>query len=190
MFSYPVLTNYSYSYTGSSYTTPNYYYPSYSYEYSYLFLPTLKTEKQDNSSTNLVTGEVLSFEEVLRKMFITVFSNKPFPKYRVLVNSKESKGIIEFALSGYKKDQIQMKVMNDEPDGCNRVFVKIEPPESEDQQSDYVEVCGNIKSAKLAFGFVLPKYVDVEKAEFVDGLLKIYIYRNIPSGKEVEIKVE
>lgn len=129
-----------------------------------------------------VNGDILSFEEVMKKLLVPI-NTRNFPKYRLLVKD-DGKGnqecIIEFALAGYKKENMDVSLRKNED--VPQLFVTV--ADSERFYDGFVEIDGNLKQSKIAFGITLPKYMDIVSAKFEDGLLIVKFKMNVPEDKK------
>lgn len=143
----------------------------------------------DPNKDKKVNGDILSFDEVMKKLLIPI-NTRNFPKYRLLVK-EDTKGnqecIIEFALAGYKKENIDVSLRKDEE--VPQLFVTVS--DSERFYDGFVEIDGNMKQSKVVFGFNLPKYMDIVSAKFEDGLLIVKLKMNVPEDKRhIKVVVE
>lgn len=110
--------------------------------------------------------------------------NQSFPRYNILENSHQEENstyrvpsfIIELALAGYKKENLNVRVkqhqlrvstkdFDDELDGFKDAEVEIEP-------KYYVK---GITNKSFIWRFALPKDAEVKDVEMVDGILRITV---------------
>ncbi len=147
------------------------------------------TSDSPDEKNKKVNGDILSFDEVMKKLLVPI-NTRNFPKYRLLVK-EDDKGnqecIIEFALAGYKKENIDVSLRKDEE--VPQLFVTVS--DSERFYDGFVEIDGNMKQSKVVFGFNLPKYMDIVSAKFEDGLLIVKLKMNVPEDKRhIKVVVE
>ena len=97
----------------------------------------------------------------------------PFDTYRDGENT-----ILEFALAGYSKDNIEVMVENS--------TLKVSAKKETKQQSENYTHKG-IALRSFEKKFALSEYAVVDKAEFKDGILRIVIATIIPEEKKPKI---
>jgi molecular chaperone IbpA len=95
-----------------------------------------------------------------------------FPPYNV-VRIDDDKLVIEFAVAGFKKDDISITTEK------NVLTVKADKGTDEKK---YVHK--GIAARKFTRSFTLPEYFEVTDAWFEDGILYIDLIRNIPEEKK------
>lgn len=96
-----------------------------------------------------------------------------YPPYNV-VKIDDDKIVMEFAVAGFKKDDISITTEK------NVLSIKAEKPEAEEK--NYLHK--GIAARKFSRAFTLPEYFEVESAGFEDGILYIDLIRNIPEEKK------
>ncbi len=106
------------------------------------------------------------------KVFATTHTSS-YPPYNI-VKIDEDKVVMEFAVAGFKKDDISITTEK------NVLSIKAEKPESEDKKYLYK----GIAARKFSRTFALPEYYEVESAGFEDGILYIDLIKNIPEEKK------
>lgn len=112
----------------------------------------------------------------LAQEFEKVFSNThtaSYPPYNI-VKIDEDKVVMEFAVAGFKKDDISITTEK------NVLSIKAEKPEQEEKKYLYK----GIAARKFNRSFSLPEFYEVESAGFEDGILYIDLIRNIPEEKK------
>lgn len=110
------------------------------------------------------------FEKVFNKP-ATYVTN--YPPYNI-VKINDDKIVMEFAVAGFKKDDVSISTEN------NVLSIKAEKPETEEK--NYLH--RGIAARKFARAFTLPEYFEVESAGFEDGILYVDLIRNIPEEKK------
>lgn len=95
--------------------------------------------------------------------------NNTFPKYNI-IRHEDMKYTIELALAGYTEDQIMIEVKD------RVLFVSGES--ADDADVNYVHK--GVSTRKFAQKFRLAEYVVVDSAEFVNGMLKINLFVDVP----------
>ena len=109
-------------------------------------------------------------------------STNTFPPYNIL--KSENKTYIEVALAGYKRNNIEVTV----EDGVLSIVGNKDIP-SED--TEIHQTYRGIANRNFIRKFSLGEYVEVNSAEFKDGLLTVALERIIPEAKKaktIEIK--
>ena len=112
----------------------------------------------------------------LAQEFEKVFSNthtSSYPPYNI-VKINEDKVVMEFAVAGFKKDDISITTEK------NVLSIKAEKPEQEEKKYLYK----GIAARKFSRSFALPEYYEVESAGFEDGILYIDLIKNVPEEKK------
>lgn len=143
--------------------------------------------KKDTSSLSL---KVSDFVEVLRELFVSL-ANQPFPKFRVFANEKTEEVVLEFAVAGYKKEDIDVSVRNVGEYDLPQLFIKMNARKDHAFGEDFREIMGNMKTSKVVFGFYIPKYMEVKSANLEDGILRIKMKMEVPlDKKDIKIVVE
>jgi molecular chaperone IbpA len=113
-----------------------------------------------------------SFAQEFEKAFRTP-TNTTYPPYNV-VKINDDKIVMEFAVAGFKKDEISIVTEK------NVLSIKADKPETDEK--DYLHK--GIAARKFTRAFNLPEYFEVESAGFEDGILYIDLIRNIPEEKK------
>ena len=96
-----------------------------------------------------------------------------YPPYNV-VKVNDDKLVMEFAVAGFKKDEISITTEK------NILTIKADKPETEEKK--YLHK--GIAARKFTRAFTLPEYFEVEAAGFEDGILYIDLIRNVPEEKK------
>lgn len=94
-----------------------------------------------------------------------------FPPYNVI--RKDDKTILEFALAGYSKDDIQIVTEG------NKLTIS---GKRDDEEEDYS--FKGIAYRAFTKTFILGEYTKVSKAEFINGLLRVEVEQVIPEEKK------
>lgn len=111
---------------------------------------------------------VQEFEKVFAAPHTTTY-----PPYNV-VKIDDDKIVMEFAVAGFKKDDISITTEK------NVLSIKAEKPDADEKK--YLHK--GIAARKFSRAFTLPEYYEVETAGFEDGILYIDLIRNIPEEKK------
>jgi molecular chaperone IbpA len=93
-----------------------------------------------------------------------------YPFYNI-VNTGEDTWDFEFALAGFKRDEITVSFEKG---------ILIVQAEKEDSQVERVYEHQGIATRSFERQFKLIEYANIHSAEFVDGILTIKIVRNVP----------
>lgn len=96
-----------------------------------------------------------------------------YPPHNI-IKINEDKYVMEFAVAGFKKDDISVSTEK------NVLSIKAEKPETDEKK--YLHK--GIAARKFSRSFSLPEYFEVEKAGYEDGILYIDLIRNIPEEKK------
>lgn len=120
----------------------------------------------------MVTYTFGSLAQEFEKAFGNTGSNS-YPPYNV-VKIDEDKIVMEFAVAGFKKNEISITTEK------NVLTLKAEKPEANEKY--YLHK--GIAARKFNRSFALPEYFEVDSAGFADGILYIDLIRNIPEDKK------
>jgi molecular chaperone IbpA len=112
------------------------------------------------------------FDKIWTATFNTT-TQQTYPPYNV-VKINDDKIVMEFAVAGFKKDDISITTEK------NVLSIKAEKPETDEKT--YLHK--GIAARKFSRAFNLPEYFEVESAGFEDGILYIDLIRNIPEEKK------
>ncbi len=96
-----------------------------------------------------------------------------YPPYNV-VKINDEKIVMEFAVAGFKKDEINVTTEK------NILSIVAERPESDEK--NYLHK--GIAARKFSRSFNLPEYFEVESAGHEDGILYIDLVKNVPEEKK------
>lgn len=99
-------------------------------------------------------------------------AQSPYPFYNI-VNTGENTWDFEFALAGFKRDEIEVAFEK------GILIVKAEKEAKESSAERTYEHQG-IATRSFERQFKLIEYASIKSAEFIDGILTINIVRNIP----------
>ena len=105
------------------------------------------------------------WDEVSRASDVTV----SFPKYNI-IRHDDMKYTIELALAGYTEEQVTVEVKD-------RVLYITGEGEN-DTDTNYLHK--GVSSRNFEQSFRLAEYVVVDSAEFVNGMLKVHLFVDIP----------
>ncbi len=111
---------------------------------------------------------------------LTRFSNvyreanhQSYPPYN-LVKIDEDTYQLSLAIAGFSKDEVSVSVDN------GSLIVKGEKAEESENQILHK----GIATRKFTRTFALGEYMEVDRAEMADGILDIFVERNIPEEKK------
>ena len=107
------------------------------------------------------------------KFFSTTPATNTYPPYNV-VRINDDKIVMEFAVAGFKKDEIGITTEK------SVLSIKAERPDADDKK--YLHK--GIAARRFTRSFTLPEYYEVDSAGFEDGILYVYLIRNIPEEKK------
>lgn len=113
-----------------------------------------------------------SLSQEIDKVFANANTHS-YPPYNI-VKIDDDKIVMEFAVAGFKKDDISVSTEK------NVLSIKAEKPETDEKE--YLHK--GIAARKFHRAFTLPEYFEVESAGFEDGILYIDLIRNIPEEKK------
>jgi molecular chaperone IbpA len=113
----------------------------------------------------------LGFEDAF-KMLDHYSSKSEYPPYNI-ERVSDDKYTLELAVAGFKKEDIDISI--------EKNTLKIEG-ESAKKDADYIHK--GLASRKFTRAFHLNKYMEVDKAGMEDGILKVYLVRNVPDEEK------
>ena len=103
-----------------------------------------------------------------------------FPPYNIR-NIKDGLYQIEMALAGFSKKDINCELQ----DGVLTISAK-----KEDKDNDTL-IHQGIASRSVVRKFTLSEYIKVEGADFIDGVLKVKLFEELPEEKKIKtIKIK
>ncbi len=112
------------------------------------------------------------FVQEFEKAFATPHTTT-YPPYNV-VKIDDDKIVMEFAVAGFKKDEISIVTEK------NVLSIQADKPEREEKNYVYK----GIAARKFSRSFSLPEFYEVESAGFEDGILYIDLIKNVPEEKK------
>ena len=113
----------------------------------------------------------LGFEDAF-KMLDNYASKSEYPPYNI-ERVSEDKYTLELAVAGFKKEDIDISI--------EKNTLKIEG-ESAKKDADYIHK--GLATRRFCRAFHLNKYMEVDKADMEDGILKINLVRNVPEEEK------
>ena len=113
----------------------------------------------------------LGFEDAF-EMLDTFTSKSEYPPYNI-ERVSDDKYTLELAVAGFKKGDINISI--------EKNTLKIEG-ESAKKDADYIHK--GLASRKFTRAFHLNKYMEVDTAKMEDGILKVYLVRNVPDEEK------
>jgi HSP20 family molecular chaperone IbpA len=105
-----------------------------------------------------------------------------FPKYNVKFHKDTGDGIIEIALAGYDKSDINVELT---PENKLRVS-NVKTENNVDREDDWVYTKNGIASRDFSISWKLSPYQEVGDVEFVNGILTIKINNTEPPKPETK----
>lgn len=96
-----------------------------------------------------------------------------YPPYNI-VKVNDDKVVMEFAVAGFKKDDISITTEK------NVLSIKAEKTEADEKEYLYK----GIAARRFTRSFTLPEFYEVESAGFDDGILYIDLIKNVPEEKK------
>lgn len=100
------------------------------------------------------------------------------PPYNILKDEDSSKYLIEVALAGYSKESIKVELKQ------NTLSIHGEKSREEDTS---IYLYKGITSKSFTLSLPVGKSIEVDKAEFDNGMLRIYLSRTIEDIKLIPI---
>ena len=100
-------------------------------------------------------------------------THQSYPPYN-LVKIDEDTYQLSLAIAGFSKDEVSVSVDN------GSLIVKGEKTEESSKEVLYK----GIATRKFTRTFALGEYMEVDRAEMADGILNIFVERNIPEEKK------
>ena len=113
----------------------------------------------------------LGFEDAF-KMLDHYASKSEYPPYNI-ERVSDDKYTLELAVAGFKKEDIDISI--------EKNTLKIEG-EAAKKDADYIHK--GLASRKFTRAFHLNKYMEVDTAKMEDGILKVYLVRNVPDEEK------
>ncbi len=113
-----------------------------------------------------------SFAQEFEKAFSNTHTSS-YPPYNI-VRINDNKVVMEFAVAGFKKDEISIVTEK------NVLSIQADKPEREEKNYVYK----GIAARKFSRSFSLPEFYEVESAGFEDGILYIDLIKNVPEEKK------
>lgn len=112
-----------------------------------------------------------------------IAQEKPsYPPYNI---KKYDNGVwrIDMAVAGFRKEELAISVED------RTLTVKSEPvlTELDDQLAEAEVIHQGIAQRNFSVNFALAEYVEVDKAEYADGILTIHLITNIPEEKKPKV---
>ncbi len=114
------------------------------------------------------------------KFFSNTSTTPAYPPYNVIKHgdgSQTDEYFLEFALAGFTKNNISISVEK------GILSIVGEKPEREFQEGEGYVYKG-IAARKFSRSFTLPDYFEVTDAKMEDGMLYIYLWKNVPEEKK------
>ena len=100
-------------------------------------------------------------------------THQSYPPYN-LVKIDEDTYQLSLAIAGFSKDEVSVSVDN------GSLIVKGEKTEESSKEVLYK----GIATRKFTRTFALGEYMEVDRAEMADGILNVFVERNIPEEKK------
>jgi molecular chaperone IbpA len=111
---------------------------------------------------------------------VSQINTSNFPPYNIR-KIKDGQYQIEMALAGFSKKDINCELQ----DGVLTISAK-----KEDKDNDTL-IHQGIASRSVVRKFTLSEYIKVEGADFIDGVLKVKLFEELPEEKKVKtIKIK
>ena len=111
---------------------------------------------------------------------VSQINTSNFPPYNIR-KIKDGKYQIEMALAGFSKKDINCELQ----DGVLTISAK-----KEDKDNDTL-IHQGIASRSVVRKFTLSEYIKVEGADFIDGVLKVKLFEELPEEKKIKtIKIK
>lgn len=123
---------------------------------------------------------------MLSREFDKVFAQPvkaSYPPYNVIKDTESDRICIEFAVAGFAKNDISIEV--------HKGVLHIKGEQDSELVPGLEYVHKGIAARKFTRSFSLPEYTEVESATVEDGILSIWLIREIPEEekpKAIEIK--
>ena len=119
----------------------------------------------------------IGFDRIFDSLLeVSKLNTSNFPPYNIR-KVKDGKYEIELALAGFTKGDIKVELK----DGVLSISAK-----REDKDSNNL-IHQGIASRSVLRKFSLSEYMEIEDADFKDGMLKIKCFENIPEEKKPKI---
>ena len=116
----------------------------------------------------------------------SIMNDDKYPPINIFYDSDNHSYILEFAVAGFKKEQLQVEL--------SHRFLTVSAKHQVIPKNETLAISKNIKViakglAKREFkkSFIIPTNSKVDDVSFADGILTIKIVKNIPDSKPPEI---
>jgi molecular chaperone IbpA len=120
----------------------------------------------------------VGFDKMFQNLEIVSDLSSNYPPYNIIKNDDED-FTIEIACAGFRKEEFNIHVV---PTG-NKLVVQGVQDRGDDKQDYYHKGIG---ARNFTRTFALAEDVEVTGSEFVDGMLNIFLSRNIPEEKKAK----
>ena len=120
----------------------------------------------------------VGFDKMFQNLEIVSDLSSNYPPYNIIKNDDED-FTIEIACAGFRKEEFNIHVV---PTG-NKLVVQGVQDRGDDKQDYYHKGIG---ARNFTRTFALAEDVEVTGSEYVDGMLNIFLSRNIPEEKKAK----
>ena len=112
-----------------------------------------------------------------------IAQEKPsYPPYNIK-KFEGDKWRIDMAVAGFRKDELAITV----DDRTLNVKSEIIPSELDEELKSAEVIHQGIAQRSFSVNFALAEYVEIESAEYADGILTIKLFTNIPEEKKPKV---
>lgn len=111
-----------------------------------------------------------NFDNALDAFFNNFFDSKPsgsYPPYDI-IQVDDNNYVIELAVAGFKKDELEVSV-------CNDNKLSIEGTKKMEEKRFFHR---GISAKSFRANFIIDRYVEVQKVDLKDGILSVNLVRN------------
>ena len=121
----------------------------------------------------------VGFDDLFDRLFETDINSSGYPPYNI-IKSDNSNYVIEMAVAGFSKDQIELELAGGELSIRSKIT---------DQNDNSIKtlVHQGISQRSFVRKFTLSDEIHVKNAELKDGMLRIKLERIIPENKKPKL---
>lgn len=130
------------------------------------------------TSADIFNRQFIGFDRIVDHLSSLQSNN--YPPHNIIITGDDTRSI-EFALAGFQRDDVDITVEDD--------VLTVSGDAATDEDKIYVHQ--GIASRSFTKQFSLAEYWEIEKAEFLDGILTISLKQEIPEykkPKQIEIQ--
>lgn len=125
---------------------------------------------------NYYTPMTVGFDYLFNEVENVIKNNKAYPPHNILKEG-DDKYKIELAVAGFDRSQLEIEVQNG--------VLKITGSSTATDEKEYLHK--GISTREFSRRFTLSEYIEVKDAKLENGILAIYLERNLPESKKAKV---